>query len=208
MKERTGPISANEALRKLKEGNDRFLNNIRGLDSFLSQANKEELAKKQQTPFAIILCCSDSRAPAELIFDQGLGDLFVIRVAGNILAPSLVGSIEFAAAKFGTQLVVVMGHSQCGAVTATLECIKEGTKAPSDNIQDIVKRIEPNIKELVSKDQTVADQLESAIRANVRATVNQLKHGSRILEDLNRKNQLEIVGAQYDLQTGRVSFLD
>src|SRR5512134_558202 len=113
-------ISAKDALDRLREGNHRFVSNIRSLDTLLSHTRRADLVAGQQ-PFAIVLGCSDSRVPAELVFDQGFGDLFVIRVAGNIVAPSQVGSVEFAASRFGTRLVVVMGHTQCGAIIATLE---------------------------------------------------------------------------------------
>src|SRR6476661_7988483 len=120
-------IPAREALDRLREGNLRFAANVRGSDAFLSHTRRAELTSGQQ-PFAIILGCSDSRVPAEIVFDQGLGDLFVIRVAGNIVAPSQVGSVEFAAERYATRLVVVLGHSQCGAILATLEALRTPTR--------------------------------------------------------------------------------
>src|SRR5579871_1425691 len=130
-------IPAAEALERLKSGNGRYLQNVRSVDSMLSHSKRDISAP--QLPFAVVVGCSDSRAPAEIVFDQGLGDLFVIRVAGNIVAPSQIGSVEFAAERFGTQLVVVMGHTNCGAIAATLDTVMAapGTK-PSRNLLSIV----------------------------------------------------------------------
>src|SRR6185312_10504124 len=134
-------------------------------------------------PFAIILGCSDSRTPVEILFDQGFGDLFVIRIAGNIVAPSVVGSIEFAAAEFGTRLVVVMGHTRCGAVTATLRAIETGHGPESRNIRAITDRITPHIQH-IPKTSPPEDVVREAVRANVRASADHLRHGSRLLEEL------------------------
>ncbi|MCB1215118.1 MAG: carbonic anhydrase, partial [Deltaproteobacteria bacterium] len=153
--------------------------------------------------------CSDSRAPVELIFNQGLGDLFVIRVAGNIVAPSLVGSVEFAAAYFGTRLVVVMGHSKCGAVSATLEELKRPTESQSPNLHSIVDRIRPSVETLlkagISDEQAL---IEQAVRANIRASADHLRHGSPILEEMIQKDDLLVVGAEYSLASGEVDFFD
>jgi len=163
---------------------------------------------------AIILGCSDARVPVEIVFDQGLGDLFVIRVAGNVVAPSQIGSIEFAAEKFGTKLVVVLGHSHCGAVTACVETLINPEKNYSPNLQSIVDRIRPsvyNLHELATangQDVDADELVDRSIRANVRMSVSQLKHGSRALEDLTNSGQLLVVGAEYDLETGKVRFLD
>lgn len=165
---------------------------------------------KEQEPFAIILGCSDSRVPAEIVFDQGLGDLFVIRVAGNIVAPSQVGSVEFAAARYGTRLVVVLGHSRCGAVLATLEEIRHSTESQSRNLRSIVDRIRPSVEPLLRTE--LSDDLDAlvrhAVRANVSASVNHLRHGSEILEQLIQDDGLAVVGAEYSLETGEVEFLD
>lgn len=168
-----------------------------------------ELASRQQ-PFAIILGCSDSRVPAEIVFDQGLGDLFVIRVAGNIVAPSQVGSVEFAAAQFGTRLVVVLGHSQCGAVLATLEELQRPTENQSRNIRSIVDRIRPSVEGLMATELRYdSDSLvRQAVRANVRTSANQLRHGSAILETLIERDGLLVVGAEYSLETGIVEFFE
>jgi carbonic anhydrase len=202
-------ISAREALAKLQEGNLRFQANIRGYGAFSGQMRPVDLLAPQE-PFAIILGCSDSRVPAEIVFEQGLGDLFVIRVAGNIVAPSQVGSIEFAASRFGTRLVVVLGHSQCGAILATLEELRRPSDTQSRNLRSIVDRVRPSVEELLSTDlKKDMDQLvRTAVRQNIRASVNQLRHGSQILEQLIRDGGLAVVGAEYHLATGAVEFFD
>lgn len=202
-------ISAHESLRQLQEGNLRFASNVRGPDAFLSHARRVELAAGQQ-PFAIILGCSDSRVPAEIVFDQGLGDLFVIRVAGNIVAPSQVGSVEFAAARYGTRLVVVLGHSQCGAILATIEELRMPTDKQSGNLHAIVDRVRPSIEGLLST-QLVNDPdalVRSAVRANINASVDHLRHGSPVLEQLIQDDGLLVVGAEYSLDTGLVEFFE
>jgi carbonic anhydrase len=202
-------ITAHEALQRLQEGNIRFTLNVRGADAFLSQARRQELTDNQE-PFAIILGCSDSRVPAELVFDQGLGDLFVIRVAGNIVAPSGIGSVEFAAARFGTPLVVVLGHSRCGAILATLEELRRPTENQSRNLRSIVDRVRPSVEGLLAAgprpdlDQVVSE----AVRANIRASVANLRKGSEILEQLVQEGRLVIVGAEYSLETGVVDFFE
>ena len=201
--------AAQEALERLQEGNRRFVNNRQKGASLTDAARRTELVGGQ-TPFAIILGCSDSRVPAEIVFDQGLGDLFVIRVAGNIVAPSLVGSVEFAADRFGTRLVVVLGHTQCGAVGATLEAIRSPGGEGSPNLRSIVDRIRPSLEELVTGDSAAdSDALyERAVRANIRSSANYLRHGSKILEDLIENDGLRVVGAEYSLETGVVDFFD
>jgi len=200
-------ITANEALERLREGNERFASNVRSLDSLLSHTRRGDLTAGQE-PFAIILGCSDSRVPAELVFDQGLGDLFVIRVAGNIVAPSQVGSVEFAATRYGTRLVVVLGHSQCGAILATLEELQAPAEHQSRNLASIVDRVRPSVETLLATDlRHDPDALvRNAVRANVRASVNQLRHGSAILEQLIAEDGLLVVGAEYSLETGLVEF--
>jgi carbonic anhydrase len=202
-------VPAQEALHRLREGNQRYASNVRSLDSLLSHTRRADLATGQQ-PIAIILGCSDSRVPAEVVFDQGLGDLFVIRVAGNIVAPSQVGSVEFAAARFGTRLVVVMGHSQCGVIQATIETIENPGATESQNIRSIVGRVQP-IVEGVMRSETAtdrADLIHRAVRANVRASVDHLRHGSEVLERLIATDGLLVVGAEYNLETGEVQFFD
>ena len=202
-------ISAREALSRLREGNLRFTSNMRGADGFLTQTRRAELVDSQQ-PFAIILGCSDSRVPAEIVFDQGLGDLFVIRVAGNIVAPSQVGSVEFAAARFGTRLVVVLGHSQCGVILATVEELRRPTENQSQNLRAIVDRVRPSVEGLLETDLTYDPELlvKRAVRANIRASASHLRHGSEILEKLRKDEGLLVVGAEYSLETGVVEFFD
>jgi len=201
--------SAREALTRLREGNLRFASNTGGSDAFLSQARRAELAAGQQ-PFAIILGCSDSRVPAEIVFDQGLGDLFVIRVAGNIVAPSQIGSVEFAAARYGTRLVVVLGHSQCGAILSTVEELRMPTENQSRNLRAIVDRVRPSVEGLFATElRHDPDALvRQAVRANIRASVNHLRHGSEVLERLIEDDGLIVVGAEYSLESGLVEFLD
>jgi carbonic anhydrase len=202
-------ISALEALERLRQGNRRFMTDTCDRDMLMSRSRRAQLTTGQ-TPFAIILGCSDSRVPAEIVFDQGLGDLFVIRVAGNIVAPSQVGSVEFAADRFGTRLVVVLGHSQCGAVIATLEELEHPTENQSRNVRSIVNRIRPAVQGLFETDLRKDPEalVEHAVRANVRASVNQLHHGSEILEHLVQNDGLLIVGAEYSLETGEVDFFE
>jgi carbonic anhydrase len=200
-------ITALEALERLREGNERFASNVRSLESLLSHTRRGDLTAGQE-PFAIILGCSDSRVPAELVFDQGLGDLFVIRVAGNIVAPSQIGSVEFAATRYGTRLVVVLGHSQCGAILATLESLQDPTDNQSRNLLSIVDRVKPSVETLLATELRHDHEalVRNAVRANVRASVNQLRHGSQILEQLIAEDGLLVVGAEYSLETGRVEF--
>ncbi len=198
-------ISAPEALARLREGNQRFVSGALNGDAAPNRARRQALTAGQE-PFAIILGCSDSRVPAELVFDQGLGDLFVIRVAGNIVASSQVDSVEFAAERFGTRLVMVLGHSQCGAVTATLEALHQPTDQRSRHLRAIVGRIRPSVEGLLSTE--LRDDpdalLQQAVRANIRASVDHLRHGSEGLERLIATDGLVIVGAEYSLETGVV----
>jgi carbonic anhydrase len=202
-------IPALHALDLLREGNRRFVANESTVSATLNSAERAKLVAGQE-PFAIVLGCSDSRVPAELVFDQGFGDLFVIRVAGNVVAPSQIGSVEFAAARFGTRLVVVMGHSQCGAVIATLEELLGRTTTRSSHLRSIVDRVRPSLQTLLA-DRREADPetlLADAVRANVRVSAEHLRHGSEILEQLIRDEGLLIVGAEYSLESGVVTFFD
>jgi carbonic anhydrase len=202
-------ISASEALGRLREGNARLLSGTRKGQALTSQTRRSELAAGQE-PFAIVLGCSDSRVPAEIVFDQGLGDLFVIRVAGNIVASSQVGSVEFAAERFGTPLVVVLGHSRCGVVLATLEELRRPKEDQSRNLRSIVDRVRPSVEALLAtslKDDP-EELVRQAVRANVRVSANHLRHGSEVLEQLIQKNGLRVVGAEYSLGSGVVEFFD
>jgi carbonic anhydrase len=207
-------ISATEALAALREGNRRFVSRLGRRSepgpSDAVRARPSELPVGLQEPLAIVLGCSDARVPAEIVFDQGLGDLFVIRVAGNIVAPSQVGSVEFAASAFGTRLVVVLGHSSCGAIQATLEQLTRPAPEQSRNLRSIVDRIRPAVEGLLERipaheRQTLEQQ---AVRANIRMSANHLRHGSELLEQLIEKEGLRVVGAEYSLETGVVEFFD
>lgn len=201
-------IPAAEALQRLYHGNRRFTAGRH--DNALSGPERRSEVVNGQTPFAIILGCSDSRVPAEIVFDQGLGDLFVIRVAGNVVAASQIGSVEFAAQWFGTQLVVVLGHSRCGAVTATLEELLNSSRHPSRNLRSIVDRVRPSVQPLLEayggEDRDAL--IRRGVRANVLASVNQLRYGSAVLEQLIQEERLLIVGAEYALDTGVVDFFE
>src|SRR5215218_2273467 len=201
--------SALEALTRLREGNLRFTSNLRGFEVGLDQRRRAELTQAQE-PFAIILGCSDSRVPAELVFDQGFGDLFVIRVAGNIVAPSQVGSVEFAASRFGTRLVVVLGHSQCGAILATIEELQRPAENQSRNLRSIVDRVRPSVEGLLKTElrHDLDALVPQAVRSNVRYSVDHLRHGSEVLEQLIRSDGLLVIGAEYSLETGIVEFFD
>ena len=202
-------IPAREALGRLIEGNRRFASGRGGHDRPTSPARRDELVAGQE-PFAIILGCSDSRVPAEIVFDQGLGDLFVIRVAGNVVAASQVGSVEFAAARYGTRLVVVLGHSQCGAILATLEELQQSTENRSRNLRSIVDRVRPSVETLLATElrHDPVALVQQAVRANIRASADHLRHGSEILEQLIQDTGLMVVGAEYSLETGVVEFFD
>jgi carbonic anhydrase len=202
-------ISASAALERLQAGNRRFVADMRQGGRTTTRTYASGFGAPQE-PFAIILGCSDSRVPAEIVFDQGLGDLFVIRVAGNIVASSQVGSVEFAAARFGTRLVVVLGHSQCGAIQATLEELQQPTANQSRNLRSIVDRVRPSVETLLATDLRHDPEalVQQAVRANIRVSANHLRHGSDILEALIQRNGLIVVGAEYSLETGVVDFFD
>jgi carbonic anhydrase len=202
-------LSAIEALERLRDGNLRFVSDERGPSMLTNHARRSELIAGQN-PFAILLGCSDSRVPAELIFDQGLGDLFVIRVAGNVVGSTEVGSVEFAAEQFGTRLVVVLGHSYCGAIQATLEELEHPREWRSPNLRSIVDFIRPSVEPLLETD-AAEDRdalIAKAVRANIRASASHLRRGSRILEQLIAHEGLLVVGAEYSLETGAVDFFD
>jgi carbonic anhydrase len=207
-------ITAVAALQELRAGNRRFVSELGlesepGLEARAVRIGRHQLPREQE-PMAIVLGCSDARVPAEIIFDQGLGDLFVIRVAGNIVAPSQVGSVEFAASAFGTRLVVVLGHSNCGAVHATLEQLSRPVRDQSRNLHSIVDRIRPAVEGLLERvpphDPRTLEQ--HAVRANIRMSSAHLRHGSELLEQLIEQDGLVVVGAEYSLETGVVDFFD
>jgi carbonic anhydrase len=202
-------ISALEALARLREGNQRFVEHMQETGPAVGSARRATLAQTQE-PFAIILGCSDSRVPAELVLGQGFGDLFVVRVAGNIVAPSQIGSVEFAADRFGTRLVVVLGHTGCGAVTATVEELRRPTGDQSPGLRSIVDRIRPAVAPLLATEIGREPQtlIAHAVRANIRAATDHLRHGSALLERLAERDGLMIVGAEYCLESGRADFFD
>jgi carbonic anhydrase len=202
-------LTALEALERLREGNQRFVASIGSGEMHLHLAKGVELTQEQQ-PVAIILGCSDARVPAEIVFDQGLGELFVIRVAGNVVAPSQVGSVEFAASRFNTRLVVVLGHSRCGAVLATIEELQRPAENQSRNLRSIVDRVRPSVEGLLRTElkHDLHALVDQAVRSNVRASVDHLRHGSALLEQLIRNEGLMVVGAEYSLETGVVEFFD
>lgn len=202
-------ISAEDALQRLKDGNRRFVEDLCNADRNINKTRRIEVSV-QQSPIAIILGCSDSRVPAEYVFDQGLGDLFVIRVAGNVVAPTQIASVEFAAANFGTRLVVVLGHSECGAILATLDQIRKAEKIQSRHLHAIVDRIRPSVEPLFEDSEDYdAEQLAArAVTANVLRSKHELQHGSEIIEKGIRDDGLLVVGAEYSLDTGAVKFLD
>ncbi|MDZ7644552.1 MAG: carbonic anhydrase [Woeseiaceae bacterium] len=205
-------VNAEEALRRLEEGNSRYAARAHGNEA-AEPPPREELPQ-EQNPFAVILGCSDARVPAEYIFDQGPGDLFVIRVAGNIVAPSQLGSVEFAAGQFGTRLVVVLGHTRCGAVQATLQALRQPKTDISPNLRAIVSFIGPAVEPLLSPAGAAAagpddeELVNRAVRANVAASVARVRGESAILRELISSSGLRVVGAEYSLRTGRVTFLD
>lgn len=202
-------MDSKQVLAELKAGNDRFVRGDTRHQKVLTHAERAEMAV-DQSPSAIVLGCSDSRVPAEMVFDQGLGDLFVIRVAGNVVAPSQVGSVEFAAERYSCPLVVVLGHSHCGAIQATIDTLMHPDNPPSSNLMSIVNRVRPSVEILMQTE--LKDDLPKlcahAVRSNVFASVNQLRHGSAVLEALIAQGQLIVVGAEYSLETGEVTFFD
>jgi len=202
-------VTANDALARLKEGNARFASNVRDLTALASQTRRNDLAL-EQNPFAIVLGCSDSRVPAEIVFDQGLGDLFVIRVAGNIVAPSLLGSIEFSARLHGVRLVVVLGHTHCGAIQATVDELEQPSENRSPNLASIVNRIRPSVETLIESGMGSDREalVHHATRANIRTSTAHVRHGSQVLEELIAHDGLRVIGAEYSLQTGLVDFFD
>ncbi|MGD0501567.1 MAG: carbonic anhydrase [Steroidobacteraceae bacterium] len=202
-------VSARDALALLRDGNRRFVADVRSHDTLPSRARRIELSAGQE-PFAVILGCSDSRVPVEIVFDQGLGDLFVIRVAGNIVAPSQIGSVEFAAEQFGTRLVVVLGHSKCGAIEATIQQLQRPKENQSRNLRSIVDLVRPSVENLLATDlkHDLPTLFREAVRANIRASAMHLRHGSEIIENLIQNDGLMIVGGEYSLDTGEVDFFD
>ncbi len=191
-----------QALRRLLDGNARF---VAGKGSAFTGFRADFVSG--QSPSAVVVGCSDSRVPAEIVFDVGLGDLFVVRVAGNIVAASQVGSVEFAVSQFGTRLVVVMGHTRCGAIDATLRAI-DGAEREPGQIAWITERILPAIREVAAAEADPLRRSLAAMAANVRASATQLSHGSKVIEDLVQEGRVQIVAAVYAVESGAVTILD
>ncbi len=202
-------LTPDEALQRLIDGNNRFASNVRSVDSMVSHLRRAELVAGQR-PFAVIVGCSDSRAPAEIVFDQGLGDLFVIRVAGPVIGASQIGSVEFACERFGVPLVMVLGHSQCGAIAATISEILQPDERASRHVLSIVNRIRPAVDELVLRHRhdPTPELFEVAVKANVRACMTQILEGSKLLDAKIAAGELKLVGAEYEIETGRIDFVD
>lgn len=202
-------LTAQEALERLKLGNQRFVSGEVKNRLVLTHQERAEMSE-DQNPFAIVLGCSDSRVPAEIVFDQGLGDLFVIRVAGNVVAPSQVGSVEFAAERYDCPVVIVLGHSHCGAIQATIDTLINPDSPPSANLMSIVNRVRPSVEILMQTElkSDLSKLSMHAVRSNVFGSVNQLRHGSAVLESLIAKGSLKVIGAEYSLETGEVTFFD
>ncbi len=202
-------ISATAALSRLRSGNQRFVDGVTHAGMDLHEQRRIASVAGQR-PIAAVLGCSDSRVPVEIVFDQALGDLFVIRVAGNVVASSQIGSVEFAAEQFGIRLVVVLGHTQCGAVTATLDELRRPTESQSANLRSIVGRIRPAVEGLLHTElrHNEAQLFTEAVCSNVRSATNALRYGSQVLEQMAERDGLMIVGAVYSLETGAVEFID
>jgi carbonic anhydrase len=195
-------MDSSEALQRLREGNERFVEAAPEARTRWDRASATEAR-----PFAAVLGCSDARAPAEFVFDVGLGDLFVIRVAGNIVAPSQVGSLEFAIDLYGIPLVVVMGHTRCGAIAAAARHLETGEAPALGGVLRITDRVRKNIASVLATP-GLADPLRAAVRANVNASVAELSHGSKLIEGLVQSKRLRVIGAEYELETGRVTFFE
>lgn len=197
------------ALARLRAGNQRFVSGATELPARLEEQRPADFAAGQQ-PFAVVLGCSDSRVPVEIVFDQALGDLFVVRVAGNVVDPILLGSIEFAVEQFGAGLVVVLGHTDCGAIKATLSSLRAPAAERDDSIGAIVECIRPAVQDLMAdtQDADAAALVSDAVRANVRASVESLRRDSPLLGTRIESGNLLVVGAEYSLETGLVEFFD
>lgn len=202
-------IPAEEALTQLVEGNVRFVSDEHFSESYSYERQRMGIVGSQ-SPFAIILGCSDSRVPLEIVFDQGLGDLFVIRVAGNIAAHSQIGSMEYAVSQLDVRLVVVLGHTRCGAILASLNESIHHTVGLTSGLKSLISRIQPSVEAVIGQtNETSSDVLvDKIMKRNVEATVDTLRTKSPILTHYQRHKGLSIIGAQYSLETGRVEFYD
>jgi len=198
------PETADEVLKALMDGNARFVESMKKGPGRSAERREELVAG--QNPFVSILACADSRVAPEILFDQGIGDLFVVRVAGNIVNPTnygIQGSLQFGALALGTPLVMVLGHSACGAVASSLQALQKGTEFPG-SINDIVQSIKPAAEEAKGEK---GDLLHNAIIANVQMGVEKLKNSDPVISDLVKKGKVKVVGANYDLETGEVKLI-
>lgn len=203
------------SLQRLIDGNERFAKGLRSIDSINTALDRERLARDGQKPFATILTCSDSRVPAEMVFDAGLGELFVVRVAGNIVAPSLIASIEFSALSLGTSICVVMGHTKCGAVNGALAGVAKGDKAPTKSLEVLLNEIQPVAKKALEsmsaksgeKTSSAEMVLNKAIHLNVEHTIERLLEASPEIRSRIEARTFQVVGAVYDIETGVVEFI-
>ena len=189
-------LTPETALTVLREGNDRFVKNLK------TQRNHLDLVEETssgQYPFAVVLSCIDSRVPAELVFDQGIGDIFSVRVAGNIVNEDILGSIEYGCAVAGSKILIVLGHTKCGAVTAACENVELG------NITALLRKIKPAIETVKLTTEKVA--IEDVAIENVRQSIKEVRAKSSILADLEKEAKIKIVGAIYNVEIGNVSFI-
>lgn len=198
--EETSGITADQALEKLKDGNARFVSG--DVEHPNQSAERRAEVVSGQHPFAIIVGCSDSRVPPEIIFDQGIGDIFVVRTAGQVMDDAALGSIEYGAEHLGVPLVVVLGHDSCGAVAATIE----GGEAPG-HIASLVEAIQPAVDE-AKKEASEEELLNASIDINIKNVVDQLETSEPILSELVKKGELTVVGARYHLDSGEVEILE
>lgn len=202
-KETQAQMTPRKALQFLQEGNDRFINNLKAHRDLLEQVNE---TRDGQWPFATILSCIDSRTSAELIFDQGLGDIFSVRIAGNIVNTDILGSMEFACKVAGSKLIVVLGHSKCGAVKGACDHVKLG------NLTELLSKIQPAVYEestiIENRSSSNSDFVENVSEINVKRNVKNIIERSFVLEQMVENGEIGIVGAMHDIETGLVTFYD
>jgi carbonic anhydrase len=204
-------VLSSESVRSLElliKGNKRFLSGVKSIESFASTAKLKELAKRTQSPFSIVLTCADSRVPVEAIFDLGLGDLFVLRVAGNVVSPELIASVEYAASNLSTPLCLVMGHTGCGAVDAAVSFSNNDLRSPSKNISHLLEKILPSV--LDSKMELGNFSREELVKLttvkNVKTSAKAILENSSLLKNMVSQSKFAVVEAVFDLQTGVVNF--
>ena len=197
-------LTPKQSLERLIAGNRRFCERS---GHSLAQPFSRQLATEPPRPYATVLGCFDARVPIELLFDVGFGELFVVRIAGNIVTPAVIGSVEFAALQFGSPLVLVLGHTRCAAVGAAIEAIQTGNGPESQNIRSITERITPHLERLVRAGDNRA-LMRIAVRANVRASADALRQQSELLQHLSTAGRVAVVGAEYELESGEVHLVE